>query len=245
MQIDWWTLALQTINFLIVVWLLSRFLYQPIRRVIEEREAADRKAAETAEEKSRSADEAREAFEAKEAELARLQQEEEARLHAEMDAERQAIRKAAEKEAAALLSDARKTIESERKQALDDLGNQIAELAHDLARKALGDGGDLAGDGLRSSVHSHLDKLSQSDLADLQKDVENSGTGLRVVTASPLSEQQKTLWLEDLKPRFGNADITFEFDGAILGGIELRFPHAVLSFSVADRLKRASQAMKA
>ena len=126
MQIDWWTLALQTINFLIVVWLLSRFLYQPIRRVIEEREAADRKAAETAEEKPRSADEAREAFEAKEAERARLQQEEEARLHAEMDAERQTIRKAAEKEAAALLSDARKTIESERKQALDDLGNAAA-----------------------------------------------------------------------------------------------------------------------
>ena len=40
MEIDWWTLAIQTVNFLVVVWLLSRFLYRPVRRMIEAREAA-------------------------------------------------------------------------------------------------------------------------------------------------------------------------------------------------------------
>ena len=48
MEIDWWTLAIQTVNFLVVVWLLSRFLYRPVRRMIEAREADDRKAAEDA-----------------------------------------------------------------------------------------------------------------------------------------------------------------------------------------------------
>jgi F-type H+-transporting ATPase subunit b len=244
MQFDWWTLALQTINFLIVVWLLSRFLYQPIRRVIEEREAADRKAAAVAEEKARSADEAREGYEAKQADLAKQQREQENRLHAEMDKERQAILTAARKEADALLSDTREKIERERKQALDDLKNQIAHLAHDLALTALGDSNALAGDGLVESVTTHLENLSQSDVDDLKTDMQSSGNGLSIVTASPLSEQQKALWLEAFKARFGDTGINFETDRSILGGAELRFPHAILSFSVADRLRRATDELK-
>ncbi|AOH87284.1 hypothetical protein AWL63_24355 (plasmid) [Sphingomonas panacis] len=40
MHIDWWTLALQAINVLILVWLLARFLYRPVMKVIADRQAA-------------------------------------------------------------------------------------------------------------------------------------------------------------------------------------------------------------
>jgi F-type H+-transporting ATPase subunit b len=40
MLIDWFTVAAQLINFLILVYLLRRFLYGPIQRVIQQREAA-------------------------------------------------------------------------------------------------------------------------------------------------------------------------------------------------------------
>jgi F-type H+-transporting ATPase subunit b len=32
MRIDWWTLALQTANVLILIWLLGRFLFRPVDR---------------------------------------------------------------------------------------------------------------------------------------------------------------------------------------------------------------------
>lgn len=38
MLIDWFTVAAQLVNFLILVWLLRRFLYQPVLKAIEERE---------------------------------------------------------------------------------------------------------------------------------------------------------------------------------------------------------------
>lgn len=38
MLIDWFTLIAQLFNFLILVWLLKRFLYKPVLRVIDERE---------------------------------------------------------------------------------------------------------------------------------------------------------------------------------------------------------------
>ena len=38
MLIDWFTVGAQAVNFLILVWLLRRFLYQPILRAIDTRE---------------------------------------------------------------------------------------------------------------------------------------------------------------------------------------------------------------
>jgi F-type H+-transporting ATPase subunit b len=38
MLIDWFTIVAQVLNFLILVWLLKRFLYKPILRAIDERE---------------------------------------------------------------------------------------------------------------------------------------------------------------------------------------------------------------
>jgi F-type H+-transporting ATPase subunit b len=38
MLIDWFTVAAQLVNFLILLWLLKRFLYQPVLKALEERE---------------------------------------------------------------------------------------------------------------------------------------------------------------------------------------------------------------
>src|ERR1017187_2813201 len=38
MLIDWFTVGAQTLNFLILVWLMKRYLYTPILNAIDERE---------------------------------------------------------------------------------------------------------------------------------------------------------------------------------------------------------------
>ncbi|KAA0079945.1 F0F1 ATP synthase subunit B family protein [Trinickia soli] len=40
MRIDWWTLAFQTVNVLVLVWLLSRFLFKPVSKIMTERQQA-------------------------------------------------------------------------------------------------------------------------------------------------------------------------------------------------------------
>ena len=42
MHIDWWTIALQTVNFVILVWLLQRFLYRPVLRDDRRAQGRDR-----------------------------------------------------------------------------------------------------------------------------------------------------------------------------------------------------------
>ncbi|WP_054775053.1 hypothetical protein [Methylogaea oryzae] len=40
MELDWSTIALEIVNFLILVWLLKRLLYKPVQDIIAQRRAA-------------------------------------------------------------------------------------------------------------------------------------------------------------------------------------------------------------
>src|SRR5438045_648216 len=118
MHFDWSTLALQTVNFAILVWLLHRFLYQPVLRMVDARRAEIEKQYDSA---RATEAQAREQLAAGEAERAAIAAERAAALReAEAQAKQTASarRAQAEREAAALLEDARKTIAAERSQAL-------------------------------------------------------------------------------------------------------------------------------
>src|ERR1019366_2146727 len=39
MTIDWWTLGIQAVNVIILVWLLARFFWRPVAAMIEQRRA--------------------------------------------------------------------------------------------------------------------------------------------------------------------------------------------------------------
>ena len=43
MRLDWWTLGLQAINLLVLIWILSRFFFKPIAKAISDRQAASSK----------------------------------------------------------------------------------------------------------------------------------------------------------------------------------------------------------
>ena len=40
MHIDWWTLALQTVNVVVLVWILARFFFRPIADLVAKRKEA-------------------------------------------------------------------------------------------------------------------------------------------------------------------------------------------------------------
>jgi F-type H+-transporting ATPase subunit b len=59
MHIDWWTLALRTVNVLILMWLLAKFLFRPVAKIVASRQDEANKLLEGAAESRRQADEAR------------------------------------------------------------------------------------------------------------------------------------------------------------------------------------------
>jgi F-type H+-transporting ATPase subunit b len=242
MQIDWWTLGLQTINFLVVVWLLSRFLYRPVRRLIEEREAADRKASEDARAKAEAAEKTRQAYEQKLADFAKRQQQEEAELQSAMEAERDEALKEARDKAAKLLEDSREKADRERAETLRGLKAEITALARTLAQTALS--GAVLPEEVLQGAGDYLKSLPEQELTDLKSDVAALQEPVTVVTAQALDDDLSKAWMTMLSECITETiDVAFAHDNNLLGGAKLHFPHAILDLSVAGRLEDAVERM--
>lgn len=240
MQIDWWTLVLQTVNFLVVVWLLTRFLYRPVRRIIEEREAADRKAAEEAGKKAEAADAARKDYEEKRAALDDAERERDAAFHTRIEKERDTVLSKAQATAEKLIADARERVERDRVEAMKGLREDIVGLAATLAAKALGEA-PVTAEAAVDDAAGHIDGLSAQERSDLKRDLEGDGARLTLVSAEDLPDSLRARWQTMLEERFGKTfSLSFQTDPGLIGGLKIRFPHAQIDFSVAGRLERAA-----
>lgn len=139
MQIDWLTVAAQIVNFLVLVWLLKRFLYGPITKAMERREERIATRLREAEEKREAAEAEAEAYRDKQAELDRQSKEllEEARRAAAE--ERRSLEQAARDEVAARKRGWLEQLTAERRSFAEDLRRRSADAFYAVARRALGD----------------------------------------------------------------------------------------------------------
>ena len=232
MHFDWWTLALQTVNFAVLVWLLHRFLYRPVLRAIDARrdEIARQYAAAAAAEAQ-----AREKVAAVAAERQAIAGEREAMLGAaaaQANEVGETIRAKAKQEAGALLEDARRTLAQERDQALAEARRVALDLGVEAARRVLAEMPEVgSADAGIEPIERHLASLPKPEMDALLRQAGN-GSGVRVVTATALPTASADVWRTRLQRTLGAAvDVGFAVDPALISGAELHFPSAVLRFS--------------
>jgi ATP synthase F0 subunit b len=243
MQIDWWTLALQGINFLLLVWLLERFLYRPVKEVVAKRKALAQQAFTEAEAAKAEAEAAGRKFDEDRAQLARDRQASLKQLHDDIEAERGKIIEQAKAEADKILKEARAAIAEERAATLSELREEVAALAADMASTLLRkSGSEGLNDTFLRQIEEKLKSLSDDEREGLKSDLAANGANLTVVTAATLAPEDQERWRERIgglldRPK----DTSFVADPAIIGGAELRFPHAVVKFTWADQLEEAKR----
>jgi F-type H+-transporting ATPase subunit b len=247
MQIDWWTLALQAVNFLVLVWLLWRFLYRPVSEVIAKRKQRAEQAMAAAAEKESDAEAARQRYEKARADLAEERQDALKKIHGEWDAERRKLLEEAKSEAADMMEAARESLAKEREATLKEVRERIADLAVELAAELLRKVGSQASSGAYlARIERQLEDMPELELARLRDDLAADDAVLTVATATPLAAEERAAWAERLGARLGqDQQVDFAADPQILGGAELRFPHAVLKFTLADQLRQAREALRA
>jgi len=246
MQIDWWTLALQAVNFLVLVWLLWRFLYRPVREVIAQRKQRAEQAMAEAAEKESDAEAARQRYEKARADLAEERQDALKKIHGEWDAERRKLLEEAKSEAAGMMEAARESLAKEREATLKEVRERVADLAVEFAAELLRKVGSQASSGAYlARIERRLEELPEVELARLRDDLAAADAVLTVATATPLAPEEREAWAERFGARLGQDHrVEFAADPQILGGAELRFPHAVLKFTLADQLRQAREALR-
>jgi F-type H+-transporting ATPase subunit b len=243
MLIDWFTVAAQMLNFLILVWLLKRFLYQPILNAIDAREKriaaelADAAAKKTEAEKERddfqnknkAFDEQRSALLAKATDEAKAERE---RL---LDEARKAADSLRAAQASALHNDQVK------------LGSEITRLAteqvFEIARKTLS---DLATVSLEERIGEvftrRLREMNGKAKQELGDALKTSPDASVVRSAFDLPAEQKAAIQNALNETFSSEiRIRFETSQAQVCGIELTANGQKISWSIADYLKALDQ----
>ncbi|HEY8066843.1 MAG TPA: F0F1 ATP synthase subunit B [Methylosinus sp.] len=237
MQIDWWTLGLQIVNALVLIWLLSRFLFRPIASILAEREAAARRLLDDAAAAKASAlsleERARAAVDAMAADRAATI------LAATTEAKdaRDQLLIAARADADRMRADMRAEIERAERSARRAEAERASLLAVDIARRLLGRlpaSSRVAGfiDGLADAVAA-LPETARADFA---------ARGERILTAPrPLTAEEDALCRGRLESALGHPlQFALRVDPTLLAGLELENAHTSIRNSLRADLEQIS-----
>jgi F-type H+-transporting ATPase subunit b len=134
-SVDGWKLAFQVINFLILLYLLNRFLFKPVLARLDERSEKIRKGLEDAEVAARDRELARAEREAAVAEARKEANEMIARANKIAEDTRNEILTSARADAEKVSTRAREEIVAEKDKAMAEIRGQVAELALAAAGK--------------------------------------------------------------------------------------------------------------
>ena len=238
MLIDWFTVGAQAVNFIILVWLLKRFLYKPILNAIDAREkriatelaAADAREAQTRksqaefDDKNRKFDQDRNALMTK--------------ATLEINAQHDRLLDDARKAADALLSEQRTAARDDAAALMDQMMRMAAAEVFDVARRALG---DLASMTLEERLGEIFTRRLREMKPDAKRllDVELKAPHSAAVVRSrfSLATEERATIQNALNETFAaNIRLAFETAPDSVCGIELTVGGQKLSWSIAGYL---------
>jgi F-type H+-transporting ATPase subunit b len=238
MLIDWFTVVAQAINFLILVWLLQRFLYKPVLAAIDAREAkiaatlmdaaANKKEAEATRDGYHGE---REAFERQRGELL-------GKATEEANAERQRLLDAARKDSETLrlkLSDA---VADERAKLNREIMIRTQEEVFAMARRALL---DLAGTTLEERMTEvfirRLGEMPSEQKALLNPLARKNGAAAQLRSAFELTAAMRASLEAAVRQCLGaDTQLDFQILPSLVCGIDLSVQGQKIAWSVADYL---------
>ncbi|HUB13550.1 MAG TPA: F0F1 ATP synthase subunit delta [Acetobacteraceae bacterium] len=237
MRIDLWTLALQAVNVLVLVWLLARFLFRPVAAVIAaRRDAADKLLADAAAQRQRAADA-----------LARVATEREglnaegqrivADARATAEAERATLLQHAADAASRLQAEAQQGIARDRQTMREALEREATDLGVIIATRLLQrvPPRDLNRAFIETVAEAVVTHPSRTSLATAD---------LELCSAVPLDAAAQADARAILARTLGATPrISFRTDPTLLAGVELAAPAVLIRNSWRTDLERITQSL--
>ena len=234
MQVDGFTVVAQVVNFLILVFLLKRFLYAPVIEAMDRREQRVTDRLKSAEEREHIATESAEAYRHRTEEIDRRRKELREKARQEADALRAKLLDNARTEIDAQREEWHATFERELDAFLFDLRGEATRGVVRATRRALE---SLAGEALEDRmVEVFLARLGSLDTearTHLAEALAAPGARPTVASAFELAETRREQIRAELDALCGvSADIEFDGSADLVCGIELRMRDWVMGWSV-------------
>lgn len=244
MQIDWFTLAAQAVNFLVLVWLLRRFLYGRIVRAMDAREAAITARLDAAARERTDAE--REATHYR-TEVQKLADERErilARSREEANTLRQQLVEEARADAEKMKAQWVASLRREEEELLCEFRERTGRQVLAIARRALT---DLAGAELEPRmIAAFLERLARLEPAErgaLAEEIRRSDREVQFRTAFTVDSESRERVTRFLREHLEDGvTVRFEVETDLGCGVELRALSRTLQWNLESYLDRLEEA---
>ena len=250
MDINWFTVVAQVLNFLLLVWLLKKFLYKPILNAIDERETKIREKLKDADAQKVAAQDEQQAFKKQQDDFDLQKKALMDKAMADANTQKLQLMNAAKMEADNLRSKAEKAAKEKQENDNLEMSEKIQQQVFAITRKALG---DLASISLEEqSANTFTRQLSTLKDDEKKKFVEafkSNSDAILVRSAMELSPKQKEEINNAINETLNaKAAIQFKISRDIISGIELSANGYKLSWSFSEYLhslqKNIAETMK-
>jgi F-type H+-transporting ATPase subunit b len=236
--IDWFTVAAQALNFLILVWLLKRFLYQPVLDAIGAREQRIAVQLADAASKAAAASQQRDEFERKNHDFDAQRDALLAKASEDAKLELQRLLQQARQQADALRSRLQETLRSEQQSLSGEIVRKTRDEVFAIARKTLA---DLASASLEDSMArmflERLRALSAADKKSLALSAEVAAAAVVVRSAFELPAPQRAAIEQALGEICGSGmRLSYQVVPGLIGGVEVSAGGSKIAWSIADYL---------
>ncbi len=243
MKFNIWTFIFQLVNFFVLLLILKRLLYRPVRAVMEKRREAVKKTLDDAERTKAEAMALKDEYAGKSAGIDKLRSEVLEKAEDEAGARRKEIVRKAEEEAAVIFEKEKVRLEVERKKAEAELKEAAVKSGLSCASSVLA---DLSDENLHGRI---LERLSQG-LPGIAAEIKGmaasrNGVPVEITSAYPLPDS----FIEKVRAELGpisakGVTVKTDVDRGLISGAVIRVFDMVYDASLKGQLKMFEQNLK-
>ena len=238
-MIDWFTTFAQIVNFLILVYLLKRFLYGPVVKAMKEREEKIARQIADASRKKREAEEELDNYRKRSRELDEKREEALSGVRREAEEHRRELTEGVRREVDRMKDRWHEALRREKEAFLQDLKSRAGGQVYAVARKALA---DLAGADLEERMVDlfveRLPGLDEEKRRAIAASVREGESRLVIRSVGELPEAARRKIESAVKERIDEgARVEYQTSPELISGIELRAKGYKIAWSVEDYLE--------
>ncbi len=245
MLINWFTVTAQVINFLVLVYLLKRFLYGPIIKAMDEREKRIALRLEEGQRKKNEAEREVERYLKKNRDLDNRREALLSEIKEEADARRKELMNEARNQVDAVRDKWYEAIEREKEAFLQDLRQRAGRQTCAIARQALK---DLANIDLEHHIVlvfiERLRNLDKEELEAIKESFQKSGGRVNLRSAFEIPQEMIRQIAEALQNHGADpVDLQLKVSSDVICGIELKVHGRKIAWSLEDYLETLEEAL--
>jgi F-type H+-transporting ATPase subunit b len=247
-QIDWFTLVAQIVNFLILLLLLRRFLYGPIIETMDKREQKISARLQEAEEKRSEAEQQVELYRRQRQELEGQRDEQLAQIRLEVEARRQELLDEAHHEIQEKKRDWQMALRREQVAFLRNLRQRLGREAGEIARRALQELADVQVEQRMVNLFAkRIGELEADEKAEISASIQESDGEIVIRSAFELSVQAQQAITDAVREHLLDGDglrPRFQTSPDLIAGVQLQAGGYEVDWTVRDYLDHLEEQIR-